>query len=330
MKENKGMELSERDRMNDKFEGCMYGQAVGDALGLGAEGLAKDGVEGYYPEGLTRYEQIVPDGHRCRWHRGAWTDDTDMMLCIVRALTAHAGRVDKDTLRDIARNFRAWETSPESMGIGMLVHDVLTIGDYVDKPQEVAKLFWNLSNKNNAPNGGLMRTSVVGLLRDNVADAAENICKLTHYDPRCVGSCVMAAEVIHSLVYQNRLLTADEMRPIGDRYDARINSFVNLAVNAEGIEGLELDEPSSAGYTLKTLSAAIWCLFHTNSFTEGMLAVVNAGGDADTNAAISCAILGARYGRSSIPAYYIDHLYKRDVYVECVDKLAAVLLGTDF
>lgn len=41
--------------------GCLYGQAIGDALGLGSEGLFRDGVEGYYPKGLTKYEQIVPD-----------------------------------------------------------------------------------------------------------------------------------------------------------------------------------------------------------------------------------------------------------------------------
>jgi len=33
--------------IKDKFEGCLYGQAIGDALDLGSEGLFKDGVEGY-------------------------------------------------------------------------------------------------------------------------------------------------------------------------------------------------------------------------------------------------------------------------------------------
>jgi ADP-ribosylglycohydrolase len=47
-------------------------------------------------------------------------------------------------------------------------------------------------------------------------------------------------------------------------------------------------------------------LFHSESFESGLLAVVNEGGDADTNAAIACSILGAKFGYSAIPNKYID------------------------
>lgn len=312
--------------LNDKFKGCLYGQAIGDALGLGSEGLFKDGVEGYYPDGLTRYEQIIPDSHRRRWHQGDWTDDTDMMLCIANALIRHGGKVDNNTLRDIAQNFKDWASSPDCMGIGALVSNVVSIGDYVEKPQDVAKLFWELSNKKNAPNGGLMRTSVVGLLRDDVTSAAEQICKLTHYDPRCVGSCVIASEIIHNLVYNDVEMTIDQIKAIAARYDERILPFVDLAWNSTDIGLLELDEQYSAGYTLKTLAASLWCYFHSNTFFDGLYAVVNAGGDADTNAAMACSILGAKYGASSIPPYYIEHLWKRDEYVEIVQQLEKTLL----
>lgn len=36
---------------------------------------------------------------------------------------------------------------------------------------------------------------------------------------------------------------------------------------------------------------------------------MNEGGDADTNAAIACAILGAKFGYSSIPSYYVENLH---------------------
>ena len=72
------------------------------------------------------------------------------------------------------------------------------------------------------------------------------------------------------------------------------------------------------GYTLKTLAAALWAYWNADSFEDGLLAVVNAGGDADTNAAVACAILGAKYGYSSIPKQYIDGLLYRDI----LDKTA--------
>ena len=84
-------------------------------------------------------------------------------------------------------------------------------------------------------------------------------------------------------------------------------------------------DDSSMGYTLKTLAAAIWCLFHCNSFEEGLLAVVNAGGDADTNAAVTCSLLGARYGISAIPPKYIDGLVGKDKLNEIIVKLQNAL-----
>lgn len=69
----------------DKMLGCLYGQAIGDALGLGSEFMSENDVKKHYPNGLCRYDQIIQDEHRCRWAKGAWTDDTDMMLCIMTA-----------------------------------------------------------------------------------------------------------------------------------------------------------------------------------------------------------------------------------------------------
>ena len=77
------------------------------------------------------------------------------------------------------------------------------------------------------------------------------------------------------------------------------------------------------GYTLKTLAAAVWCLFHCNSFEEGLLAVVNAGGDADTNAAVACSLLGARYGYSTIPQKIIEGLIK----IEDLTNLTNGIIG---
>lgn len=51
---------------------------------------------------------------------------------------------------------------------------------------------------------------------------------------------------------------------------------------------------------------------------------VNEGGDADTNAAVACAILGAKYGYNSIPEYYITNLYNEDIYRTKVNKFISI------
>lgn len=287
----------------DRFIGTLFGQAIGDALGLGSEFMSKEKVMHYYPDGLTSYSQIIQDAHRCRWQKGMWTDDTDMMLCIADALIASGGEVN---LNQIAKNFKAWfEGNP--LGIGRHTYNVLCFADYVKDPIQAAEIVWTLYRKRSAANGGVMRTSVVGLLPENVSEHAENICKLTHPDPRCIGSCVIVSEIIHSLVYEGKELTLDRILQIADKYDDRIRPFIEIANNSTDIESLELTGLEQ-GYTLKTLSAALWSLWHCDTFKDGLLQVVNAGGDADTNAAVACAILGAKFGYESIPEDYIKGL----------------------
>lgn len=92
------------------------------------------------------------------------------------------------------------------------------------------------------------------------------------------------------------------------------------------IEDLRLDEEDSMGYTLKTLSAAIWCLYHVTNFNDGLLAIVNAGGDADTNAAVACSLLGAKYGFEHIPHGYIESLRHQDLLEELAATVSSIIL----
>lgn len=155
---------------------------------------------------------------------------------------------------------------------------------------------------------------MIGLMPDNVENNAVAACKVTHHDPRCVGSCVIASLIIHNLVWNDRELTYDDIKALALKYDERIVEWIDLAYRSDDISALDLDEPSSIGYTLRTLAAALWCYWHSPSLADGLLAVVNEGGDADTNAAIACAILGAKFGFSHIPQYYVENLYDEDAY----------------
>ena len=115
------------------------------------------------------------------------------------------------------------------------------------------------------------------------------------------------------------------MKEIARKYDERIIEYLDLAQNPE--PSLLHADDDAMGYTLKTMSISLWTLWHSNNFTHGLHAVVNLGGDADTNAAVACAILGAKYGFDNIPPYYVDNLVNRkildDIYQNAVDDLAS-------
>ena len=67
----------ENEIIKERFLGTIFGQAVGDALGLSTEFMSKQEVDRFYPNGKEDYSQIVQDDHRRRWQRGDWTDDTE-------------------------------------------------------------------------------------------------------------------------------------------------------------------------------------------------------------------------------------------------------------
>lgn len=308
------------DTLIDRLKGTIYGQAIGDALGLGTEGMTDEDMAWKYPNGITLYSDIFQDRHRRRWKTGDWTDDTDMMLCIARAVVKDRGV----NLTSIAQNFKEWAMG-EPMGIGDTTYKVLMVADYVEKPFEVSKLVWEMGHRRGAANGGLMRTSVVGTFPKAVEECAANICRLTHYDPRCVGSCVVVSKLIHSLIYENKGLSYYDMIDCAGRYDGRIAEYIDSAKLALDIRDLELQDEYSVGYTLRCMSAALWAYWNAKSFEHGLLTVVRAGGDADTNAAVACAVLGAKYGYEAIPDEYKEGLVYRDQLDDVIEGLKSLL-----
>ena len=192
------------------------------------------------------------------------------------------------------------------MGIGRHTYNVMALGDYTSNPQKAAEIIWKMGKKKAAANGAVMRTSVVGLLKKNVTSNAENICKLTHFDSRCVGSCVIVSSIIHALVFEDRILDYDDVIGIAKQYDERIVPFVDLAYH-EGLDSLCLDDEKSMGYTLRTLGAAL------------------SGGDADTNAAVAGAILGAKFGICHIPEEWRNGLLHASMLHDKVQNLYAML-----
>lgn len=291
----------------DKVDGILFGQAVGDALGLGTEFMSKEQLRACYPDGLNSYHQIVQDRHRRRWKQGEWTDDTEQMLCILFSLL-ELGRVD---VCDVARRLRHWAYT-NGRGMDRTVRTVLDQPDFVLDPWAAANRVWEEGGRTMAANGGVMRTCVLGIWNwenpDAVQAQASQVCRITHADPRCVQSCELVCLVIAAL------LRGEEEREALDHSLTHVCSphpeilrMLN-GLESVGLTHLCLDEPESVGYTFKALGAGLWALLHASSFEQGLLAVIHEGGDADTNAAVAGSVLGARFGRSAIPIHWVDGL----------------------
>lgn len=300
-------------------KGILFGQAIGDALGLGCEFLDKSEIKEFYPNGYSNFEQMIQDKHRIRWAIGSWTDDTDQFLCILDSFLENGKEL---VPLDIASRLYNWFKNG-GMGIGQHTYNVFSIPEYIIYPFKGSELAWKLSNKKSAPNGALMRNSAISLLYpsdlETSVSATIDVCKLTHFDPRCIDSCIIQTTLIHSLI-NNKSLTYQEVINNPNIKDQRTINYINENLT-ENIETLKLDESFGLGYTLKAISCALWAYFYAQSFEEGLLSIINEGGDADTNACIAGSVLGAKFGYDSIPSHWVDSLLKKDELIDRFNKL---------
>ena len=297
------------DKQLNVIKGVFWGQAIGDALGLGSEFLSKNQIKEYYPNKLSDFSQIIQDKHRSRWKIGDWTDDTDQFLCICESIIK-TNQVDE---LSFANELYKWFKGIP-MGIGKTVYKVVSLPQFTLYPHKAAELIWKISKQQNASNGAIMRTSILGTFEfwdyDKVSNNTEKIAKVTHWDNRCVGSCAIMTQLISNILNETKFLEAEQLCQIADKYDKRIKPFVELSLTPH-IENLNLDEPTSMGYTLKAMAAGLWTYFNASDFEDGILKVVNEGGDADTNACVAGSILGAKFGFNSIPEKYINGLINK-------------------
>lgn len=293
----------------DKIKGIIYGQAIGDAIGLATEFMSKEQVNQYYGAIIT-YSDIVQDKHRSRWQKGSWTDDTEQMLIIIDSLLENKEIIPID----IAQRIYNWMKSG-GMGVGVSTYRVLNTPQYTLYPKQAAELYWKCRCKNIAPNGAVMRTAIVGVWNypdwEMVKTNLEEVCKITHFDPRCVGSCVIIGYIIYCEL-THKCIRKSDVTTIANEYDSRIAEYVDLGFDKD-ITKLDLDDNQTMGYTLRTLAAAIWAYNFAKTYDSGIQMIIHKGGDADTNGAVAGALMGAKFGYSSIPQHLTEGLIRRDI-----------------
>ncbi|XP_078677172.1 ADP-ribosyl-[dinitrogen reductase] glycohydrolase-like [Branchiostoma floridae x Branchiostoma belcheri] len=326
--------------LEDRVYGTIYGNCIGDAIGLLTEFLSKEEAFQCYGSKKLEYSMKVKDGHRVRWNVGDWTDDSDQMILIILALIEKKERkVTIETQQDFALRMRQWmhHGFPElgdwgGCGIGGTTLQVLTLDMFTTDPEQASRTVWERSGKVLAPNGGVMRTSILGVHQyqdlDMVIHNTEKLCRVTHADPRCIASCVAVTTAIAMMLqgkHRKEDGTTDAWGITHDSFehakkylvtedgteDSTAVQELQFHMEAEKLSLLKLDERRKIGYTYKTLGAGFWAL-RQNDFRKAMTELVMEGGDADTNGAVAGALLGCKLGVKGLPKSWRDKLcYKK-------------------
>ncbi|XP_071960644.1 ADP-ribosyl-[dinitrogen reductase] glycohydrolase-like [Antedon mediterranea] len=332
-------DLENKEHLKDHILGAIYGNCIGDAIGLLTEFMTKEQAEQNYTRPLEYTSKtLIPKQfmHQHVFPVADWTDDSDQMILIMHSLTFNKG---KAVAIDFAKRLDDWATDgfkelgdTSGMGVGRTTNMVMFHESFLTNPHKAAKSIWELKNKNIAPNGGVMRTSILGICNygnmDGVIQNTLEICRVTHADPRCQASCVAVTTAIAMMLQGKHFKDGnyDVRKLCDDAYEyakAQLPKLENGkdnqdAINelrkhmfASSLKDLELARSSSIGYTYKCLGAGFWGLRQDN-FRDAIECITMEAGDADTNGAVAGALLGCKLGASGLPASWQDELKHRE------------------
>lgn len=288
----------------DKVRGCFFGYAIGDALGIGTEFMTVEEARRRYPEGLRHYSQIIRDAHRSQWAQGDFTLDTEIVLLMVEAICSQ-GAVSQELFASMI--YDRYKNAPYDFES----HIRLVIGqpDFHTNPEAASRRVWE--NRYDAYNEALGRALILGLApHEHTRKIVEN-CRVTHYDPRCVATCVVIGEAVHQYVYNNHIVTPEELCSLADKYDESTADYIKIAYDGN-LEALDLDDENTYWYTRKTMAAALWAFWNAKSAEEALFTLVDAAGDADTNASLGTSLVAMKDGFKTIPAYLVDGLVQKE------------------
>jgi ADP-ribosylglycohydrolase/fructose-1,6-bisphosphatase/inositol monophosphatase family enzyme len=268
----------------NRAQGCLLGQVAGDSLGSLVEFATADEIAREHADGGPRR---LADGGRWNTLAGQPTDDSEMALALARALVQH-GRFDAGRVLEA---YREWYRSGP-FDVGQTTRAALN-GYFLPESQA---------------NGSLMRVSPLGvfahrLLPAEAAALAREDSALTH--PHVVCRDAAAAFVV-AVAHAIREGSGGEAAyGAAARWARQTGADASVAeALAAARSGPPRCDGEKQGWALVALQNAFHELLHAPTLEEGVVATVRRGGDADTNAAIAGALLGAVHGRAAVPAQW--------------------------
>jgi ADP-ribosyl-[dinitrogen reductase] hydrolase len=272
----------------EKAKGAFLGLAIGDALGATTEFMTPEEIKLQY--GV--HKQIIGKG----WlylKAGQVTDDTEMSMCIGRAIRKSQGW----DLTAVAEEFANW-VKGRPIDVGSTC--ARGIRNYIlHQTLEAAPSRWS------AGNGALMRMLPVALYtmgnEDFLTQYVVEQAHLTHNNPLSDAACIFFGRLLHETM-------------MGAEFGhllAHTKSFVN-----EQPDFCYDPYPGkSSAYVVDTVQTVFHFLFSTDNFEDCLIGTVNQGGDADTTGALVGMLAGALYGIQGIPKRWLKRLDSR-VYSE--------------
>lgn len=348
--------LKKKEKNLDKIKGCMFGGAIGDALGYPVEFLSEKEIkERYGDSGITEYAIDARTG------KALISDDTQMSLYTANGILVGDTRVSLRGIGGIPHYY-----VPDSYK-DWYYTQVMTKQEFDKKRNsgyyctswlnDVPELYSKRAPGNTCMTaimkdeqgsienpindskgcGGIMRVAPMGLhfcyadIKDVAVEGAE-LAAITHGHSLGYMPAAVLTYMICKIVYgqtkvkqplkevvieaRNAIYEIFKRDKHIDELCNMIDKAIELSVNDKS--DIENIHALGEGWVAEeTLAIAIYCsLRYENDFSKGIIAAVNHKGDSDSTGAVTGNILGALLGYDAIEEKWKKDLELFDVIEE--------------
>lgn len=280
------------------FAGVLLGTAIGDSLGLPAEGLSRERIQKRW-HGVWKQRFLL--------RRGMVSDDTEHTVMVAQSLLSKPN----DPIafqREFARRLRWWFIRLPA-GVGLAT------------ARACLKLWLGISPEQSgvfsAGNGPAMRSAIIGLYfyNDNQNRRAfvRASTRVTHVDPKAEVAAIAVAEAAACAFTQNETAQDFLFRISGLSEDDEWNRLVQQMKQSFSVRQSVADFAKSlglahgvSGYAYHTVPVALYAwMLHKGDFAATVESALNCGGDTDTVGAIAGALAGIS-SADTIPQSWLD------------------------
>ncbi|MEZ2234394.1 ADP-ribosylglycohydrolase family protein [Microcoleus sp.] len=298
----------------ERYRGSLLGLAIGDALGTTLE-FTRPGT-------FTPINDMIGGGP-FRLQPGEWTDDTSMALCLAESLIEKQGF---DPIHQLETYLRWWgyghlSSNGKCFDIGNTVRQALLNFKATRKPE------CGSTDAHTAGNGSIMRLAPVPLFYAKnpleVIEKSAASSRTTHSATTCVDACRYFGNLIAAAVngVAKDVLLSERYCPISGYWETHPLVAEIDEIAAGSFKRRKPPEIKGTGYVVKSLEAALWAFYNSDSFAQGCLLAVNLGDDADTTGAVYGQLAGAFYGEGGLPEKWRSQLVHRNLIADFGDRL---------
>lgn len=314
------------EHLTERARGAMIGLAVGDALGMPTQSMSATQIVEYYGGLIHSLMDAVPQQPIApNMPAGSVTDDTEQAFVLANRLIEDDGRIDNDAY---AQDLLRWEAKMKARGsldlLGPSTRAALqALTDGVD-PEHTGRF--------GTTNGGAMRATPVGIAfrpGKALAEEAWQSCVVTHNTVQGIESTMLVSAAVSFAVegrhdFLQKALEFVESQPTRGNWSAkasvaaRVKMFMGRVISEGGTisddefavilrrdcgTSVEANESVAAAFAIATL--------FFDRPTEALCFAASLGGDTDTIAAITGAMLGAWHGSDGFDQAIVGQVLRR-------------------